>query len=129
MRRGSKQDKSQPDAAELLRSGTWTAEQVSVLMDAEVSLVEGWCRLRMLPGAVWREGRWHIPGSALFFFCGGAFERRYSPESAAVLLDVEVSTLRSWVKNGRLPVEKLGTAKSSPVRIKESDLRRFVTHE
>lgn len=122
-------EKPQPSAADLLRSGVWSAEQVAVLLDAAVSLVEGWCKLRMLPGAVWRDGRWQIPGPALFFFCGGAFERHYSPETAAALLDVEVSTVRSWIKHGRLPVEKLGTAKSAPVRIRESDLRRFVTHE
>ena len=118
-------EKAQPSAADLLRAGVWSAEQVAVMMDAPVTMVEGWCKLRLLPGAVHRDGRWQIPGPALFFFCGGSFERHYSPETAAALLDVETSTVRSWIKHGRLPVEKLGTAKSAPVRIKESDLRRF----
>lgn len=122
-------EKAQPNAADLLRSGVWSAEQVALLMDTPVGMVEGWCKLRMLPGSAWNDGRWHIPGPALFFFCGGSFERHYSPETAAALLDVEVSTVRSWIKHGRMPVEKLGVAKSAPVRIKDSILRRFVTHE
>ena len=120
---------SEPTAADLLRAGSWSVEQVAVLMDADVSVVVRWCQMRMIPGAVWRDGRWHIPGAGLFFFCGGSFERRYSPRTAAALLDVEPSTVRSWIKYGRLPVKKLGTAKSAPVLIKESDLRRFVDHE
>jgi excisionase family DNA binding protein len=115
-----------PDAASLLRGGVWTCEQVGTLLDASASQVSTWCKLGLLPGAVWRSGRWQIPGPALFFFSEGRIERMLSPETVAVLLDVEVSTVRSWIKHERLPVQKLGSAKGSPVRIKESDLRRFV---
>jgi excisionase family DNA binding protein len=117
---------SVPSAAELLRGGVWTCEQAGMLLDASAAQVAAWCKLGLLPGALWKAGRWAIPGAALFFFCEGRVERRLSPETVAALLDVEVSTVRSWIKHGRLPVQKLGIAKGSPVRIKESDLRRFV---
>jgi excisionase family DNA binding protein len=117
---------SVPSAADLLRGGVWTCEQAGMLLDASAAQVAAWCKLGLLPGASWKAGRWAIPGAALFFFCEGRIERRLSPETVAALLDVEVSTVRSWIKHGRLPVRKLGSAKGSPVRIKESDLRRFV---
>ena len=117
---------SVPSAAELLRGGVWTCEQVAMLLDASASQAAAWCKLGLLPGARWKAGQWQIPGASLFFFCEGRVERRLSPETVAALLDVEVSTVRSWIKHGRLPVQKLGIAKGSPVRIKESDLRRFV---
>lgn len=115
-----------PDAAALLRGGVWTCEQVAVLLDADAVQVSAWCKLGLLPGASWKSGRWQIPGAALFFFCEGRIERRLSPETVAALLDVKASTVRSWIKQKRLPVHKLGAAKGSPVRIKESDLRRFI---
>jgi excisionase family DNA binding protein len=117
---------SVPDAASLLRGGVWSCEQVGTLLDAAPVQVAAWCKLGLLPGASWKAGRWAIPGAALFFFCEGRIERRLSPETVAALLDVEVSTVRSWIKYGRLPVWKLGPAKGSPVRIKESDVRRFL---
>ena len=121
-------EKAQPDAAELLRSGTWTAEQVALLLDVEVPIVIRWCQMRLIPGAVWHDGRWQIPGTGLFFFCAGSFDRRVSPKTAAALMDVPLNTMKSWIKHGRSPKGKLGVAQSSLVRIKESDLRRFADH-
>lgn len=115
-----------PDAASLLRGGVWTCEQVAAIVDSSAVQVGMWCRLGLLPGSKWKRDRWQIPGAALFFFCEGRVERMLSPETVAALLDVEASTVRGWIKQRRLPVHKLGGAKSSPVRIKESELRRFV---
>lgn len=115
-----------PAAQDLLRSGVWSVAQVAVTLDTPECLVERWCRLRMIPGAFWREGRWHIPGPGLFFFCAGKIEPRYSPETTAALLDMERSTVRSWIKHGRLKKAKWGLAKAAAVRVTESELRRFL---
>lgn len=115
-----------PTAQDLLRSGVWSVDQVAVLLDTPACIVERWCRLKMIPGVQWRDGRWHIPGPGLFFFCKGQIEPRYSAETAAAMLCIEESTVRSWLKHGRLRKAKWGVAKAAAVRITESELKRFL---
>lgn len=55
-----------------------------------------------------------------------AIEQHYSPRSVAKLLDLSYETVRNWIKLGRLRVIKTGVAKSSPVLITASELRRFL---
>lgn len=117
---------SSPSALDLLKQGEWSVDQVSLLLDVESFFVERWCKLRLIQGARWRDGRWTMPGAGLFFFLQANLEPHYSPETVARMLDQEPSTVRSWLKHGRLKRVKLGAAKSAPVLIAESELRRFL---
>ncbi len=114
-------------AADLLRSGVWTVPQVAVLLDTPECLVERWCCLKMIPGVRLRASAWEIPGPGLFFFCSGRLEPHYSPATAGALLDQSEDTIRGWIKHKRLKVVKLGSKKSSPVRIAESELKKFLS--
>lgn len=116
----------QPSAAELLRAGVWSVPQVALMLDTPESVVARWCALRLIPGATHKGGEWRIPGPGLSFFQKGAIEPMYSPETVAALLDQSPATVRNWLKAGRMRKVKLGTARGSPVRIKESELRRFI---
>ncbi len=102
--------------------------QVAVLLDTPERIVANWCRLRMIPGTVFKDSAWRIPGSGLFFFCGGKIEPRYRTKTAAALLDISPATLEGWIKAGTLKKSKWGVAKSAPVRITESELMRLLSH-
>lgn len=122
----SKRATPSPTASDLLRAGVWSVEQAAALLDVPAVFVERWCRLRLLPGALFERGLWRIPGPALSFFCGSRVEPLLSIETAARLVDVSPATLRDWCKAGRLKTVKLGGAKSSPVRIPESSLAALI---
>lgn len=48
-------------------------------------------------------------------------ERLYSPDEAAEYLGVHVQTVRTWIRNGRLPASRLAGQKS--IRIRDRDLQ------
>ena len=114
-----------PNAADALKQGTWSAAEVSRLLDVPQVLVERWCRVGLL-AASRQGGGWVISGRALFFFCLRKVEPHYKPETVAALLDRSIETVRGWIKAGRLQTLKLGTAKSATVLVSESELRRWL---
>lgn len=105
---------------------TFSVPEVCALLDAPEWAVLRWCRAGLLPGAKHGRKGWTISGRALSFFCGRSVECLYSPETVAGILELEVETVREYLSSGRLPKVKLGTAKGSPVRVAESDLRRWI---
>lgn len=108
-------------------SAAFSVPEVCALLDVPEWAVDRWCRAGLLPGAKHRKGSgWIIPGRALSFFCGRSIEPLYSPETVAGILDVSVETVREYLAAGRLEKVKLGSAKSAPVRIRESTLRRWM---
>ncbi len=118
-----------PSAADLLRDGTWSVEQVAALLDTPDRIVMRWCQLRLIPGAVHRQGTWQIPGRGLFFFCGGSIERMYSLDTAAAMLELSKTTLEGWVKRGTMKKVKWGVEKQSDIRITEGELMKFMRGE
>lgn len=115
-----------PSVVDLLKSGCWTVPEVAAMLDTAECLVERWCRLKLLRDVRRRGAEWEIPGRALFFFLSGRVEPHYSAATVGALLDVSEDTIRGWIKKRRLAVMKLGGEKSSPVRIAESELKRFL---
>lgn len=110
------------DAAELLRAQSWTAAEVAGLLDVRLGVVVRWARLGVVRGCCHRAGQWHLPGRSLFLFLSGRLEPHYRIKSAAALLDVSERTVEGWIKAGRLPVRKMGTASASTVLVPESAL-------
>ena len=47
-------------------------------------------------------------------------------QEAGDVLHVSKQTIRRWVDEGEIPAFKLGIAKSSPVRLRRSDIDAFV---
>lgn len=117
------------DAAELLRGQTWTALEVSRLLDVPLAMVERWARLGVVRGCCCRAGVWLLPGRGLFLFLSGRLEPHYRVKSAAALLDVSERTLEGWIKSGRLRVRKLGAAAASTVLVPESALLDLLSPE
>ncbi len=115
-----------PSSLKIDGNAVFSVEEACALLDVPEWAVTRWCRAGLLPGACYKRNAWVIPGRALSFFCGRAVEPLYSPETIAGILDLEVETVRQYLADGRLPKIKLGTAKSAPVRVSESALRRWI---
>lgn len=109
------------DAAE-----RFTVPEVCALLEVPDWAVLRWCCAGLLPGAKHTPKGWIITGRALSFFCGRSVECLYSPETVAGILELEVETVREYLSSGRLPKVKLGTARGAPVRVAESELRRWL---
>lgn len=105
---------------------TFSVPEVCALLDAPEWAVLRWCCAGLLPGAKHGRKGWTIPARALSFFCGRSVECLYSPETVAGILELEVETVREYLASGRLVKTKLGTARGAPVRVAESDLRRWI---
>lgn len=103
-----------------------SVSEVARLLDVPVWSVERYCLSGLIEGARRRDGAWQVPARGLSFFCGRSIEPMYSPETVAQILEITVETVREYLASGRLRKVKLGTAKCSPVRVKDSDLRRWV---
>lgn len=104
----------------------YSADEVVALLDVPAWCVERWCKGGLIPGARWVRGAWSIPARGLALFLRRTVEPLYSPEQVAGLLSVTVPTVREYLAAGRLKSVKLGTAKGSPVRVPESELRRWI---
>jgi predicted site-specific integrase-resolvase len=109
-----------------MRIERYTLEEVCLLLDAPAWAVERWCRAALIPGARHERGEWAIPDRGLSLFLRRAVEPLYTVEQVAGILALEVETVRGYIKARRLPVVKLGVAKSAPVRVCESELRRWI---
>ncbi len=123
---GRKAQQDAPNALEMLKVGTWTAEQVASMTDTPLAMVVRWCTARLIHGARHMDGAWRIPGPGLVFFLGTKIEPMYSLRTAAALLDLSDDTIEEWIKSGRLKKVKLGRTRQAPVRILESELRKVV---
>lgn len=111
----------------MLMGRDWSVPEVATWLDTAETLVTRWCTLRMIAGARLVRGAWVIPGRGLFLFCRRRIEPHYSMRSAAELLDFATAeTIETWIEQGRLATVKLGTAKSAPVRIPESEIERLL---
>lgn len=104
----------------------YTVAEAAALMDAPTWTVERSVKAGLIPGALFvREAQeWRIPERGLSLFLQRRVEPMYSAEMVAGLLGVTEDTAREYLK--RMQTVKLGTAKSAPVRVPESELRRFI---
>lgn len=115
-----------PAAADALKQGTWTVEEVAAMLDTPPAIVARWCSLQILDAKKGRHAPWLIPGRSLFLFCQRRLEPHYRPATAARMLDVEECTVRDWITQGRLKRLKLGTARKATVLIPESEVLKFL---
>lgn len=53
-------------------------------------------------------------------------EKLYTIHEVARLLGLSYVTIWSWIKKGKVKAVKLGTTPKAPVRIPESEVRRFL---
>lgn len=125
----SEQREEMTTAAQVLQKGTWTAAEVAALLDVPEVIVMRWAQTGVVRGCTYSQGQWRLPGRGLFFFLAGRLEQHYRVKTAAALLDVSERTLEGWIKAGRLPVRKLGTASASTVLVPESALLALLTAE
>lgn len=115
--------------AQVLQKGIWTAAEVAALLDVPEMIVMRWAQTGIVRGCTYSQGQWRLPGRGLFFFLQGRLEQHYRVKTAAALLDVSERTLEGWIKAGRLPVRKLGTASASTVLVPESALLALLKAE
>lgn len=105
---------------------SWLSEvEAARWLDVPVWSVQRWCEAGLVPGARHGAAGWRLPRRGLLFFCGRTVEPMYSPESVAAILELSVETVRGYLSAGRLRSVKLGAARCAPVRVAESELRRF----
>ena len=101
------------DVAQVLQAGTWTAAEVSAMIDTPLAVVTRWAQTGVIRGAFHQGGAWRIPGRALFLFFARRVECHYSVATVAAMLDKPEETVRDWIKRKRLPVVKLGLARQA----------------
>jgi len=105
---------------------SYSLAEVALLTDAPEWAVMRWCRSGLIPGASYKAGAWSLPARGLFLFLQRRIEPHYSVKSVAGILDLSEETVREYIKQKRLQVVKLGRAASAPVRVAESELRRWI---
>lgn len=109
----------------LASGGPWSVPEVSRLLDVPEEQVRLWCGSGALLRRV-RDGVPMVDRRGLFLFLSGRMECHLSPESVALLLDVETRTVRAWLSSGRLRSIKLGAGRKAPRRVAASELRRWM---
>ena len=117
------------DVAQVLQAGTWTAAEVSALIDTPLAVVTRWAQTGVIRGAFHQGGAWRISGRALFLFLARRVECHYSVATVAAMLDKPEETVRDWIKRKRLPVVKLGLARKASALVPESALIKFLKAE
>jgi excisionase family DNA binding protein len=115
-------------ASVAVATGKWmSVDEVSAMMDVEPVFVRRWCIGGQIPGSVKQDGTWKVSRRGLSFFCNRRFENHYSPQSAALLLDVSESQVRALLADGTLKAYKVGSrAKTASIRIPESALLEVI---